>query len=242
MVDYLSNLLNNLKNAAMKIGKGSSKPGGFSLPDIIRKQADLSDKMKEGIKKGEKKGADAQEKGGGSSGISGKVDADAKSKSQKKVGTTGTEGMGDKEDLDGALFQIYKEQSRLREQLQEAIMGADSEKDSGIKEAKRVLKTMEQLEKDILLFGFNEATIQKMQQLNYELLKLDSAILEQGKDKKRQSNSNMRAAQRNELKALDFKKRFFNQIEILNRQSLPLQQNYKLKVREYFSDSKKQIE
>jgi hypothetical protein len=52
----------------------------------------------------------------------------------------------------------------------------------------------------------------------------------------------MRAAQRNELKALDFKKRFFNQIEILNRQSLPLQQNYKLKVREYFSDSKKQIE
>jgi hypothetical protein len=242
MVDYLSNLLNNLKNAAMKMGKGSPKPGGFSLPDIIRKQADLSDKMKEGIKKGEKKGADAQEKGGGSSGISGKVDADAKSKSQKKVGTTGTEGMGDKEDLDGALFQIYKEQSRLREQLQEAIMGADSEKDSGIKEAKRVLKTMEQLEKDILLFGFNEATIQKMQQLNYELLKLDSAILVQGKEKKRQSNSNMRAAQRNELKALDFKKRFFNQIEILNRQSLPLQQNYKLKVREYFSDSKKQIE
>lgn len=74
-----------------------------------------------------------------------------------------------------------------------------------------------------------------MQRLNYELLKLDKAALEQGKDSKRKSNTNNLLNKRNTIKALEFKKQFYNQIEILNRQSLPLQQNYKLKVREYFS-------
>jgi len=38
---------------------------------------------------------------------------------------------------------------------------------------------------------------------------------------------------------LDFKKQFYNQIEILNRQSLPLHQNYKLNVRDYFLEPNK---
>ena len=79
-----------------------------------------------------------------------------------------------------------------------------------------------------------------MQQVNYELLKFDQSILEQGKDYKRTSVVNFTYSQKNKIKALEFKKRFYNEIEILNRQSLPLQKNYELKVREYFSDSKKQ--
>ena len=79
-----------------------------------------------------------------------------------------------------------------------------------------------------------------MQQLNYELLKLDKAALEQGKDKKRKSTANNKKQQRNRIKALNFKKQFYNQTEILNRQSLPLQLNYKKKVRVYFSDSIKE--
>ena len=88
--------------------------------------------------------------------------------------------------------------------------------------------------------GFNNGTFQKMQQLNYELLKLDKAALEQGKDKKRKSTANNKKQQRNRIKALNFKKQFYNQTEILNRQSLPLQLNYKKKVRVYFSDSIKE--
>jgi hypothetical protein len=98
---------------------------------------------------------------------------------------------------------------------------------------------MEQLENEILDKGFNSSTLQKMQQLNYELLKLDKAALEQGKDKKRKSTANQKEFEKNKTKALNFKKQFYNQIEILNRQSLPLQQNYKKKVRAYFSDIKK---
>ncbi|MGY8909503.1 MAG: hypothetical protein ACKVIG_06540, partial [Flavobacteriales bacterium] len=106
--------------------------------------------------------------------------------------------------------------------------------------AKKALKTMEDLENEILEKGFNAGTLQKMQNLNYELLKLEKAALEQGKDEKRKANTNQIENLRNKAKALEFKKQFYNQIEILNRQSLPLQQNYKKKVREYFSDAKKE--
>jgi hypothetical protein len=78
-----------------------------------------------------------------------------------------------------------------------------------------------------------------MQQLNYELLKLDKAALEQGKENKRKSAANSAQMESNKKKELEFKKLFYNQTEILNRQSLPLQQNFKKKVREYFSEPKK---
>ena len=39
-------------------------------------------------------------------------------------------------------------------------------------EARKALKTMEELENEILEKGFNPGTFQKMQNLNYQLLKL----------------------------------------------------------------------
>ena len=78
-----------------------------------------------------------------------------------------------------------------------------------------------------------------MQQLNYELLKLDKAALEQGKENKRKSAANSAQMESNKKKELEFKKLFYNQTEILNRQSLPLQQTFKKKVREYFSEPTK---
>jgi hypothetical protein len=240
MADYLSNVLDGMKNATMKMGKKKGKGGGFSLPDIIKKQGELSEKMKEGMKNGKKPGKqEGMGEQGKKAGSSGQAGESGKSGSQKGVEGSGKEGSGDNEDLDGELFGIYKEQSQLRRQLQFAIkeMGAAGSKVSG--NAKKTLKTMEQLENDILLSGFNKGTIQKMQQLSYELLKLRNADLEQGKEKKRMSETNSLEEQRNKKQALDFKKRFYNQMEILNRQSLPLQQNYKQKVREYFSEPKK---
>jgi len=87
-------------------------------------------------------------------------------------------------------------------------------------------------------FSIIKTTLKKMQQLNYELLKLDKASFEQGKETLRKSETNTSENNRNNLKAIDFKKQFYNQIEILNRQSLPLQQFYKMKVRTYFSEEK----
>ena len=74
-----------------------------------------------------------------------------------------------------------------------------------------------------------------MQQLEYELLKLDKAAFEQGEDKNRISNTNSNTYKKQQLKELQLKKQFYNQMEILNRQSLPLQQDFEKKVQKYFS-------
>ena len=240
--DYLSNMLNSMKNSmSMKMGKG--KGSGFSLPDLIKKQGELSEKMKDGMKKGEQKGKGKEGNKPNSKGKPGEKGAKGKDGKSGKSGENGKkkgEGEGNSnDDLDGELYEIYKQQSKLRQQLQEAIKEDGNDEPGGNSSAKKALKTMEQLENEILEKGFNNNTLQKMQQLNYELLKLDKATLEQGKDKQRKADANKKEYDKKNAKALQFKKQFYNQTEILNRQSLPLQQNYKKKVREYFSEPEK---
>ena len=98
-------------------------------------------------------------------------------------------------------------------------------------------QAIKELENEILEKGFNPATVQKMQQLKYNLLKLDKASFKQDKDTKRKSTTNQQNFTQKTGKEF-IKKLFYNQTEILNRQSLPLQKNYKKKVQEYFSNSK----
>lgn len=224
LADFLSNMLNNMQNS-MSPSSGQGKKGGksFSLPDLIQKQKGLGKKMKNGQKEGNKKG---DKKGGKNNG--------EKPDKNGKEGKNGNGGEGE-EQMNQELYQIYKEQSQLREQLQNAIkLGGDT---SG--EARKALKTMEQLENEILEKGFNPSTLQKMRNLEYQLLKLDKAAFEQGFEKKRKSTANKNASTKRKIKELTLKKLFYNQTEILNRQSLPLQQNYKKKVQEYFSAPKK---
>lgn len=228
--DYLSNILNNMKNSmSMKMGKGKKGKGsGFSLPDLIKKQEGLSQKMKDGLEKGKQKG---KGKNGEQSGEDNNGEGKEGDKQGKSEGRNG-------DDLDAKLFEIYKQQNQLRQELENAIKEGEGENPGAYNNAKKALKTMEQLENEILQNGFNKATLQKMQNLNYELLKLDKAQLEQGEEKKRKSYTSKQQNKPNSLNQLKFKKQFYNQIEILNRHSLPLQQNYKKKVRAYFSDIK----
>ena len=170
----------------------------------------------------------------------GKGNESGDEKGDQKNGQKNGQGEGNKNDyLNGELYKIFKQQTELRQQLQDAINENESDKPGG-NNANKALKTMEELENEILEKGFNKEVLQKMQQLNYELLKLDKAALNQGKENNRKSTTNQIINERNNLKALEFKKQFYNQIEILNRQSLPLQQLYKNKVRTYFSEEKKQ--
>ncbi len=223
--DFLSDLLNNMQNSMSSSGKGKGQGKSFSLPTLIQGQKGLSEQMKNGIKKGQ--GEKGKQKGDqkGKKGEKGK-----EGKEGEKGGNGQGEGNGD-EEMNGELFKIYQQQSALRQQLQDAIKKGGE----GSGSAKRALKTMEQLENEILEKGFNQGTLQRMQQLEYELLKLDKAAFEQGKDKKRKSNTNKTLYRKKSIKDLEFKKRFYNQIEILNRQSLPLREIFEKKVQEYFS-------
>ncbi|MGG8495884.1 DUF4175 family protein [Tenacibaculum sp. TC6] len=219
LADMLSNTLDAMKNPKDGMGQGKGKGKSFSLPDIIQKQNELMEKMKEGSKKGDK--GEPKEGNG--------------KQKDKKGQSSGNEG-GENEDMNGELYQIFKEQSELRQQLENALKEGKDGNGSG----KKALQQMEELENKILEKGFNKETIEKMQQLNYELLKLEKASFEQGRKKERKSNTNTQEYQNTNKKELQFKKLFYNQTEILNRQSLPLQQNYKTKVKKYFTTTEKQ--
>ena len=242
--DYLSTMLNNMKNASMKMGAGK-KSKGFSLPDIIKKQGELSQKIKKGVEEAKELGFKPGKKIGNKKGDGkpggkpGEKGEGIKNKNKLKGYGFGKNESEQNDDLDGELYEIYKQQSQLRQQLQSAIRVSGKGNKDNTRSFKRVLKSMEQLENEILENGFSTRTMQKMQQLSYDLLKLDKATLEQGEENKRKAIVNKNTTNKNNKKGLNFKKQFYNQIEILNRQSLPLQQNYKLKVRDYFLEPNK---
>ncbi len=199
----LSDILSNMQDQAnMKPGKGEQKGDEFQLPDIIRDQEKLQQQMQKGMDKerGKQKGEEGKEKG-------------------RQYG----------EEEKGELFEIYKEQQKLRQKLEDIL------EREGIKnDAQNLRNAMEQLEEDLLNKGFNPENIKMMENLKHELLKFDEAILQQGEDEERSSKTNnseyQNPAQDRNLKA----KEYFNSTEILNRQALPLQQIYKQKVKLYF--------
>ena len=217
LADMLSDMLNSLQNPSMGQGKGKGGKPEFSLPDIIKKQGELQEKMKEGMKKGEgekKKGKDGE-----------------KGKEGEPKG-----GDGGSEQMSGEQYQIYQEQNALKEALKE-MMGKDGK--NGAK-GQKAIKQMEQLEKQLLDKGFNNDVLQQMQQLEHELLKLEDAQLEQGKDTKRKSETNKNSFEQRTIPEIKGDKLFFSKDEILNREPLPLRNNYKKKVQQYFKETVKE--
>ena len=127
-------------------------------------------------------------------------------------------------------MEIYKEQKHLREALENELT-----KQGLNGNGQNALEQLKQLEKQLLNKGFKNETLQKILNVNQELLKLKTALQSQGEENKRQSETNKKQFnnQSNALPTslLDY----LNSIEILNRQSLPLRSNFDQKVQEYFN-------
>ncbi|NNF82103.1 MAG: hypothetical protein HKM99_05120, partial [Flavobacteriaceae bacterium] len=129
----------------------------------------------------------------------------------------------------GELFEIYKRQQELRNALEDKI-GKEGENGEG----QNLLKKMEEVELDLLNKGFTNKTLQKMMDLQHQLLKLENATFLQGEDQKRESKTNDKSFTNTASDRTPNARKYFNTTEILNRQALPLQQTYKRKVQEYF--------
>ncbi|TPD71931.1 DUF4175 family protein [Flavobacterium microcysteis] len=226
LADFLSEILTNMQMQMQMSGSGAGKPKqgqgqGMQLPDIIQKQQGLGEKMKDGMKKGEKPGEGSE----GKDGKPGKEGKGKNAKSGNKEGVGGEDGEGNA----GEILEIYKEQQRLREALQKAL-----EKEGMGGNGQNALNQMKQIEKDLLNKGFKNETLQKMLNLKHELLKLDNAIQQQGEEKKRQSQTNTKDYNNQTNAISPALKQYLNSIEILNRQTLPLRPNFNQKVQEYF--------
>ncbi len=253
----LSRTLDQMQNSmASSSGKGKSGSQEFQLPDIIKKQEELNDKMKEGTKKGEKSGDKPEnqqgnkpgegkegngqnKKGtdqGNQSGNEGKGEQnadDGKNGKGKNILGNGENGEGENEDINGQLYEIYKQQQQLRNALEDKL----SKEGKGNKIGSNLLNKMEQVEQELLEKGFNERTLNKMLQLKHQLLKMEEATFKQGEEEKRESNTSTKQYQGTTVDQLNKAKQYFNTTEILNRQVLPLRQNYKKKVQEYFNNT-----
>ncbi|KQW96224.1 DUF4175 family protein [Flavobacterium sp. Root420] len=239
LADFLSDLLNNMQMSMSKPGSGKPKPGdgqGMQLPDIIQKQKGLGDKMKQGMKEGNKPGEGQQGQSGEGKEGQGK-EGQGKSGQGKdgKGNQSGGKGNESKDGNDGegnaeAIMEIYKEQVKLREALQKELakQGLDSQ-------GKSVIDQMKQSEKQLLNKGFKNENLQRILNIQQELLKLNNAVQQQGQDTKRQSETN-KAEFFNRSNALPSSLlEYLNSVEILNRQSLPLRSNFNQKVQEYFN-------
>jgi len=197
LADLLSNILQSLQNQKPGKGKGKGKKGeGVSLPDIIKKQGEMINKMKEGMKPGESK--------------------QGKSKEQ----------------LTSEQYEIYKEQSLLKKQLEEFLKNSFNAKGT----SKALIQKMDELEKLLLEKGINQETMDQMKKLEYELLKLEKASFDQNKDHKRKSEFNKSKFDNRQIKSISNDQLFLNEDEILIRRNFDFQPLYKMKTKKYFQN------
>ncbi|WP_298515216.1 DUF4175 family protein [uncultured Kordia sp.] len=243
LADFLSGALDNM-NQNMGQGQGQGNQGmgqsgqnqgqgkGFQLPDIIQSQDDLNKQMEKGMKKeGQGKDGKGGKEGGKEDGDKGQGNKDGKDGENGQQG--GGSGSGGNEDESGKLYDIFKQQQALRSQLERQLKDKYGDKIND-PQAKEILKQMEKVETELLEKGFNDETMKKMIELKYQLQKLDKAAFEQEKESKRESTTNRKDFNNTTNEKMPDVRQYFNQIEILNRQVLPLRNNYKKKVQEYF--------
>lgn len=229
LADFLSDILNSMQMSLSGSGQGKPKPGqgsgsGMQLPDIIKKQEGLGEKMKQGMKEGNKPGdgkkpGEGEKPGGKKPGEKG---------SGQEGGSGGQDGNDGERDAE-AIMEIYKEQRQLREALQNEL-NRQGLGNAGM----NALNQMKQIERQLLNKGFTNETLQRALNLKYELLKLDKAAQLQGEEKKRQSETNKKDFNNNATALPSALQDYLNSIEILNRQTLPLRPNYNQKVQQYF--------
>ncbi|BAO75557.1 DUF4175 family protein [Winogradskyella sp. PG-2] len=141
-------------------------------------------------------------------------------------------GEGGSEEQNGELFKIYQQQQQLRQALEDRMV-----KDGTIQSAGQLIKQMEEIELDLLNTGFTNQTLQKMMDVQHQLLKLENASFSQGQDTKRKSEANKKQFNQSNQNQIPTAKQYFNTTEILNRQALPLQNHFKKKIQEYFKST-----
>ncbi|WP_163515127.1 DUF4175 family protein [Gelidibacter japonicus] len=246
LASFLSDVLDTMEadmNAALGEGSGKGQgqgggSGGMQLPDIIMSQEELNKQMEEGLNKsnfGKKSDGEGEQDGDGKQGEKGK----GKSGKNGKEGDGGQqqgEGEGSSEIMNGELYRIYQQQQQLREALQNKL------KELGMPlDGQQLLKQMEHIESDLINKGFTNQTLQRMMNLQHQLLKLENATFLQGEENRRESNTNRKQFENISNDQIPTAKEYFNTTEILNRQALPLQQIYKRKVQDYFKKENDQL-
>ncbi|HKX85775.1 MAG TPA: hypothetical protein VJL37_03820 [Flavobacterium sp.] len=230
LANLLADALNNMQMSMSGSGQGSPKPGKGQGSGM-----QLPDiiKKQEGLGK---KMQEGQKEGGEQPGAKpGEKPGGKQNGQQGGQGKIGKGNDGESNDGEGdakAVLDILKEQRQLREALENEL------KKHGLSgSGQATLDKMKQIERQLINKGFTQDVIQKALNLKYELLKLEQAVQEQKQDNKREATTNNKEFN-NSAPALPLKlQEYLKSIEILNRQTLPLRSQFNKRVQEYFKDN-----
>lgn len=247
LADFLANILDNMQQNMMP-GQGSGEGQDFQLPDIIKGQQGIQRKMNGSGKEGKKSQGQGEQQGDNEGG---QQEGDKGSQKQGKEGQDGEQGEGGNKgskqgngsqsngnglgemNLD-EVYEIYKEQQFLRENLEKQLEDMMRESDKNL--AKKLIRQMEDFENDLLENGITERTLNKANNIQHQLMKLENASMEQGEKKERESKTNVNQFINPVTTKPELLQEYQNDIEILNRQALPLRQNFEKKVKVYFDN------
>jgi len=177
--------------------------------------------MQNGQKSGEQQGESQGENHG------------KKGEKEGKQGENGRNGQNSNgEQQNKELFEIYKQQSMLREALEKQL---ENLKGVGLElQVQNVLKQMENLEKMLLEKGITKEVLSNIMNMEHQLLKLKNAAYEQGMEEKRISNTYKEDFKSPPPKYLEIFYKKLNQQELLNREPFPFQPQINQKVNQYF--------
>jgi len=243
LADFLADVLENMQeNLKMGAGQGNSQEG-FQLPDIIQSQQELKERLKgdmgsqgQGGKQEEGKGNKPGKSGqkGQQQGKNRNGDGGKENNGQEKGGENGNGAMGLDEEGLKELYEIYKQQQQLRQELEEQLKDLINEKDRAL--GQKILKQMEDFENNLLENGITQRSLERMTQIEHQLLQLENAAFKQGEKDTRESQTNkMRYTNPITTRPAAIKNSA-NDIENLIREALPLHQVFQNKVKAYFRE------
>lgn len=262
LANVLDGVATQMEQMSMSMpGAGSGQGAGsqgFQLQDIIQQQQSLQSQSDSKGQQGEQSGEGSSDSGqsgqqgqqgqsnqgesgqnqgdqnqGEKSGKQGSSGKNGNKSGSNKNGNSSEQGQSDSysdsEAERAARYSIYREQQQLRQELEDRL------RKQGLLDSNRdVLQKMEQNAQEILRNGINNRSKALMKEINYQLIKLEQAQYQQEKEQNRESQANTRTydpAQNNPWRE---ERRYFDQLDILIKDALPLQPYYKSQVDRYF--------
>lgn len=236
LANMLAQALDQMQEQMSSSSSGEGKPQqgegeGDQLSDIIKSHEELQKEMEEGQKKGQKEGQKKNgEQSGEGEGTDGKEGQSSKKEGNEGENENGKE-QGDSEQMSSEIYEIFKKQQELRQELENRIERLGLEDNS-----QELQKSLDEIENELLMNGYTNKLLKQMEDVKHQLLKLKKAANQQAQDDRREAETNTKKYDKQAEAWRKKSKEYFQSTDILNRQQLPLQDKYQELIRAYFNN------
>lgn len=132
------------------------------------------------------------------------------------------------------LYEIYKEQQKLRNKLEEQLSDKMGTAERALMQ--QTLREMQRAENELLRNGVTQQTMNRMNRIQQRLLQLQGAAFQQEREQQRTSNTNKETFSGEERGGFLFEGEQKKEQEELIRKPLPMTSRYKNLIKKYFQD------